>query len=127
MKNKIILLSTLLLAAILFAGCSSNKTFKSSQKELKLIGNPTTGFTWVVSNSNPEIVSVSEDIQYLGKDGVTGAQSMFTYTIDSKKSGTAELLFEYKRPWEKTEAESIRSFAVTVKENGRIVMKEISK
>lgn len=63
MKNKIILLSALLLAAIVFAGCGSNKTFKSSQETLKLIGNPTTGFTWVVSNSNPEIVDVSEDIQ----------------------------------------------------------------
>ena len=67
---------------------------------------------------------MDEDIQYLGKDGMVGAPSLFTYTVRSLKQGNTNLKFEYKRPWEDKKAEEVRFFEVTVKENGKISMKE---
>ena len=67
---------------------------------------------------------MDEDIQYLGKEGMVGAPSLFTYKVRSTKQGNTNLKFEYKRPWEDKKAEEVRFFEVTVKENGKINMTE---
>ena len=55
---------------------------------------------------------------------MSGAPSLFTYTVKSLKHGSTNLKFEYKRPWEDKKAEEVRFFEVTVKENGKINMAE---
>lgn len=113
----------LLLFCLIFEGCKSN-AFKSSEKKLELRGNPTTGYIWIYTIGDEAIIQVDEDIQYLEKEGMVGAPSLFTYTVRSLKQGNTNLKFEYKRPWEDKKAEEVRFFKVTVKENGKISMKE---
>ena len=112
----------LFLLSLIFAGCKS-VSFNSSEKRLEFRGNPTTGYTWIYTIGDESIIQVDEDIQYLGKEGMAGAPSLFTYTVRSLKQGNTNLKFEYKRPWEDKKAEEIRFFEVTVKENGKISMK----
>ena len=113
----------LILLFLLFAGCSTT-SFKSDKTTLELNGNPTTGYTWLYSIGDETIISVDEDVKYLGAKGVMGAPSKFTYTIKSLKAGNTSLKFEYKRPWEEKEAEEIRLYYVNVKENGKIELKD---
>ena len=120
-KTKTIVI--LFLLSLIFAGCKS-ASFNSSEKILELRGNPTTGYTWIYTIGDETIIQVDEDIQYLGKKGVVGAPSLFTYTVRSLKQGNTNLKFEYKRPWENKQAEEVRYFEVTVKENGKINMTE---
>ena len=113
----------ILLAVLLFAGCSTT-SFKSDKTTLELKGNPTTGYTWLYTIGDETIISVDEDIKYLGAKGVMGAPSKFTYTIKSLKAGNTSLKFEYKRPWEEKDAEEVRLYEVNVKENGKIELKD---
>lgn len=112
----------LFLLSLIFAGCKS-VSFNSSEKRLEFRGNPTTGYIWIYTIGDESIIQVDEDIQYLGKEGMAGASSLFTYTVRSLKQGNTNLKFEYKRPWEDKQAEEVRFFEVTVKENGKISMK----
>ena len=121
MKTKKVLI--LILLVLLFAGCS-NTSFKSDKTTLELNGNPTTGYTWLYSIGDETIISVDEDVKYLGAKGVMGSPSKFTYTIKSLKAGNTSLKFEYKRPWEEKEAEEVRFYDVKVKENGKIELKD---
>lgn len=120
-KTKSVLI--LFLLSLIFTGCKS-ASFNSSEKILELRGNPTTGYTWIYTIGDESIIQVDEDIQYLGKDGMVGAPSLFKYTVRSLKQGNTNLKFEYKRPWEDKKAEEVRFFEVTVKENGKISMTE---
>lgn len=113
----------LLLFGLIFEGCKSI-AFKSSETRLELRGNPTTGYTWIYTIGDESIIQIDEDIKYLGKEGMVGAPSLFTYTVRSLKQGNTNLKFEYKRPWENKQAEEVRFFEVTVKENGKISMTE---
>lgn len=109
----------LFLMVLLFAGCSTT-SFKSDKTTLELNGNPTTGYTWLYTIGDETIISLDEDIKYLGAKGVMGAPSKFTYTIKSLKAGNTSLKFEYKRPWEEKDAEEVRLYDVNVKENGKL-------
>lgn len=120
-KTKKVLI--LLFLSLIFAGCKS-AAFKSSEKILELRGNPTTGYTWIYTIGDETIIQVDEDIKYLGKEGMVGAPSLFTYTIRSLKQGNTNLKFEYKRLWENKQADEVRFFEVTVKENGKISITE---
>lgn len=121
MKNRVFLLLTFL--CILVSGCSA-ATFKSHERTIQLMGNPTTGYTWIFTVENESIVQVEENMQYMGADNIAGAPSLFMYKITSVKPGATKLKFEYKRPWEKKPAEKSRFYDVTVKANGNIVLEE---
>ncbi|MCQ2584523.1 MAG: protease inhibitor I42 family protein [Treponema sp.] len=107
-----------------FTGCITNKGFKSQSKSIELRGNPTTGYSWFYKISDENIISVSEEIEYLGDDRMVGAPSLFHYTIYSEQPGSVEITFEYKRPWEDKPAEETRIFDVVVKENGTLELDE---
>ena len=120
MKTKVVCLIAFL--TLFLAGCKSS--FSSHEKKLELRGNPTTGYTWIYTIEDDSIIQADEDIQYLGREGISGAPSLFTYTIRSIKTGDTTLRFEYKRPWEDKDAEEIRFFKVNVKENGKLTLTE---
>ena len=94
-KTKTIVI--LFLLSLIFAGCKS-VSFNSREKILELRGNPTTGYTWIYTIGDETIIQVDEDIQYLGKEGMVGAPSLFTYKVRSTKQGNTNLKFEYKPP-----------------------------
>ncbi|MCF0241391.1 MAG: protease inhibitor I42 family protein [Treponema sp.] len=109
---------------MMVTGCNSNKKFESQTRTIQLRGNPTTGYTWCFSVLNEDIISVTEDVEYLGDVGIVGAPSMFNYTLYSEAPGSTEVRFEYKRAWEDKTPEDVRRYEVTVKESGQIVLKE---
>ena len=108
----------------LFFVCCKSAEFTAREKNLELEGNPTTGYTWMYKVGDDSIIQVDEDVTYLGKNGIVGAPSLFTYTIKSKRPGNTNLTFEYKRPWEEKAAEEVRFFEVSVKGDGEITIIE---
>jgi predicted secreted protein len=121
MKAKTIL--SILSGTLILAGCTST-AFKSNKTAIELKGNPTTGYTWMYTIEDESIIQVEEDVQYLGKNGMVGAPSLFKYTIKSRKQGSTGLRFEYKRPWEDGEPEAVQLYEVTVEQNGEITITE---
>ena len=114
-----------MLMMMIGAVCTSCATFKSQKAVIELGGNPTTGYTWNYQIEDEAVVKVDEEIRYLGKNGVVGAPSKFTYTIHSLKAGNTKIKFEYKRPWEQTPADKVVIYEVSVNQNGKIEVKEI--
>ena len=114
-----------MLMMMIGAVCTSCATFKSQKTVIELGGNPTTGYTWNYQIEDEAVVKVDVEIRYLGKNGVVGAPSKFTYTIHSLKAGNTKIKFEYKRPWEQTPADKVVIYEVRVKENGAIEVKEV--
>lgn len=114
-----------MLMMMIGAVCTSCATFKSQKAVIELGGNPTTGYTWNYQIEDEAVVKVDEEIRYLGKNGVVGAPSKFTYTIHSLKAGNTKIKFEYKRPWEQTPADKVVIYEVRVKGNGAIEVKEV--
>ena len=119
-----IIISLGLAVCVMCTGCSSHKKFESKSRVIQFRGNPTTGYTWNYSVLDEKIVSVTEDVEYLGDAGMVGAPSMYNFTLYSEMPGTTQVRFEYKRAWEEKDAESVRVYEVTVKESGQMVIRE---
>ena len=103
--------------------CTSTR-LQSDETTIQMKGNPTTGYNWFYEISDESIITVEENVKYLGDDMIVGAPSMFTYTITSLKPGQTTLHFEYKRPWETVEPIETKDYYITVTENGKIKITE---
>ena len=124
MKKKCIwLFEIVFIFSLVFTGCKTTGKFVVHEEHLQMMGNPTTGYSWFYSLSDDSIVDITENIIYMGEDGIAGAPSLFMYKINSSKPGKAELIFEYKRGWEKKTPEDVKSFYITVLDNGKIKIK----
>jgi len=119
------LLKTLffIILSVLLSSCTSD-SFKSSQKEIQLKGNPTTGYSWSYNLEDDSIIKIEENVEYLGDAGILGAPSLFTYKISSLKPGKTGLSFVYKRPWEESAFDESRNYTITVGKKGDIVIEE---
>ncbi len=121
---KTILISSLFSFVIaLLISCASTD-FKAEKKTIELKGNPTTGYTWLYEIDDESVISIEEDVKYLGAKGMVGAPSLFTYTITARKSGNTKITFEYKRPWETQPALETKVYEVSVDGQGRLVISE---
>ena len=116
------MIMNILMSGAVFTSCA---TFKSQKAVIELGGNPTTGYTWNYQIADKAVIKVDEEIRYLGKKGVVGAPSKFTYTVHSLKAGSTTIKFEYKRPWEQTPADKVVIYEVSVGQKGEIEVKEI--
>ena len=90
---------------LLLISCASSKLFKTQHiKKISLDGNPTTGYSWYFAGYGygDDIVSLkdSEYKENNNKDGLVGVGGVFDFAFSAQKEGEAELIFEYKRPWE---------------------------
>jgi len=112
------------LISVLLISCSSSKTFKSHSDSIQLKGNPTTGYSWYYTIDDESLVSIEENVEYLGADGVCGAPSMFTYTINSLKEGETTLHFVYKRHWEKDSEIDFKDYLINIDSSGTIKITE---
>ena len=106
------------------SSCTSQKSFKSDSVTIELKGNPSTGYTWEVVLSSENVVEVSEDVKYLGAEGMVGAPSLFYFTVSSLSAGNTVLTLEYKRPWEEIAPLETKVYNITVDEKGKITMSE---
>ena len=123
-KNSRILVSIIISFVIaLFVSCTSSG-FKPENKTIELKGNPTTGYSWFYEIEDDSVISIEEDVKYLGAKGMVGAPSLFTYTVTARKAGTTKITFEYKRPWETQPALETKVYEVSVDGQGRLVISE---
>ncbi len=111
----------LIFSVTVLAGCSGK--FEEKTKILNFNGNPTTGYTWTYEVEPEGIIDVLSDVTYLGDWDTVGAPSLFTYTLTSLKEGNCDLVFSYKRPWEKKKPEKEIKYKVTVTKSGKIKMR----
>ena len=98
-----------------------NQIFK-----IALEGNPTTGYSWYMKNSEEiknsgliEILNLDEHLsaEYLKEGNLLGQGGVFCFKFkvnNKEKKEMPKLLFEYKRPWEK-EKEPIGKAEITLK------------
>lgn len=94
---------------------------------IELTGNPTTGYTWQYDIDNKDIVTVKEDVIYLGAENQCGAPSRFVYTINAVKEGSALITFNYSRPWESNPPAETRVYRIDVDQDKRVIITEVKK
>lgn len=122
-NSRVLVLIIISFVLALFASCASTD-FKAEKKTIELKGNPTTGYTWLYQIEDESVISIEEDVKYLGAKGMVGAPSLFTYTVTARKAGTTKITFEYKRPWETQPALETKVYEVSVDDQGRLVISE---
>jgi len=84
--------------------------------EIRLEGNPTTGFMWSVAGIEGDAIASMGDVEYVQKPaprGMVGVGGTFVVNLRAARPGKAAVACEYKRPWEKDTAPAGR-FAVTL-------------
>ncbi len=119
-----ILISSMCSFVISFFSSCASAGFKAEKKAIELKGNPTTGYSWIYEIEDESVISIEEDVKYLGAKGMVGAPSLFTYTVTARKAGTTKITFEYKRPWEVQPALETKVYAVSVDDQGRLIISE---
>lgn len=125
--KKILLIASLLTVFVLgLSACGSSKVkvgedangqtieLSAGQKlEIKLAGNPTTGFNWEVSEIDDSIIKQSGEAEYKSDSDLIGSGGMFTYSFEAVQPGTTTLKLIYHRSWEK-DIPPEQEFAITV-------------
>lgn len=125
--KKILLIASLLTVFVLgLSACGSSKVkvgedangqtieLSAGQKlEIKLAGNPTTGFNWEVSEIDDSIIKQSGEAEYKSDSDLIGSGGMFTYSFEAIQPGTTTLKLIYHRSWEK-DIPPEQEFAITV-------------
>jgi inhibitor of cysteine peptidase len=74
---------------------------------ITLESNPSTGFAWFATSSNPEVVtqlgeSLYQEAQASSGEALLGAAGTETLYFEAKGSGTATVTLDYQRGWEKS-------------------------
>ena len=100
------------------AGCG---TGSPQIMKLSLDSNPTTGYSWTVTQ-DPELFNVGEEyLENSHEKGMTGVGGQQVFSLAPKEAGTSEVTFTYARPWEDPEADStVVSYTVEVSKDMKI-------
>ncbi len=81
-----------------------------------LDGNPTTGYTWTATVSDPAVLQQQGDPVYAQGNtdpSIVGAGGTFTFTFKAAAAGEVTLKFDYARPFE-TGVAPIQTYSMTV-------------
>lgn len=85
--------------------------------EVKLEGNPTTGYSWEVKTSGEPVVQLQNEPVYAqsaaGEGTLVGAGGTYTFTFAGAEPGTSKIELAYRRPWESGVA-PLETFALDV-------------
>lgn len=87
--------------------------------EVKVEGNPTTGYTWIANTDNLSVVSPlnvnaeykTGEYQATHNDGRVGGGGVFSFKFAVVSAGSENVALNYKRPWEPT---SVRTLNIKV-------------
>jgi inhibitor of cysteine peptidase len=89
---------------------------KGSRLQVKLEGNPTTGYQWVVKDLDAAVLKQVGEAQHKPNSNLPGAPGVTTFTFEAVGPGAATLQLAYLRSWEKDKPpEKTWSVNVTVK------------
>ena len=80
---------------------------------INLEGNPTTGYTWELVESEDAIVRQVGEAEFKADSDLVGAGGVQTLRFEAVREGQMELTLVYHRPWE-TDVEPLETFAVQV-------------
>ena len=76
--------------------------------EVKLEGNPTTGYSWEVKKSGEPVVRLQNQPVYTqsnaGGSTLVGSGGTYTFTFVGAETGATTIELVYHRPWETTTA-----------------------
>ncbi len=104
-----------------------NNTYVTSGKlvEIKLEGNPTTGYNWDYNvNTNEVIKEESKDYKSDAAGlSIEGAGGIYTWKFLGIKEGTTKVVFKYSRPWENEVLET-KTYIFTVDKDLNITVEE---
>ncbi len=81
--------------------------------EITLDGNMTTGYNWIVQSMDPAILKQVGDPVYTPESDRTGAPGKIVLTFQPVKTGQANLVLNYERPFEK-DTDPLKTFQVTI-------------
>lgn len=81
--------------------------------ELTLEGNPTTGYSWLVTSVDENILSVNGEPDYKSDSDLTGSGGTFVFSFTAANPGTTQLELGYLRPWEE-DVDPIEMYTVTI-------------
>ncbi len=76
--------------------------------EVRLPENPTTGYRWALHSSGGPSLEIQEDTFEGQGGGDLGAGGVHRWRFRTVQEGTADLVMEYRRSWEKRAAETFR-------------------
>jgi len=80
---------------------------------LALRQNPTTGYSWRVTSSGEPVIEQEGEPSYVPDGPQRGGGGTLTYRFRAARTGRAELVLVYARPWEKDVAPA-EEFRLTV-------------
>lgn len=110
------MLALLSVLCVITLGPGANGTHVSLHRGealvLRLPGNATTGYRWVVTRTPPSLHLV-RTTYVAPKAGVVGRGGTYVFRF-SALPGSGTLLLDYRRPWEK-QAAPLRTFRLTVR------------
>lgn len=107
-----------MIAVDLAKGRSASRTVRVGEVvEVRLPAIPSTGYSWQVETSNPNVLAVG-DRRFENKSNDAprvGSEATQVITLKAVGEGRAEVLLIYRRPWEKRSAsDDTSALSVTV-------------
>ncbi len=113
----IICVAALVLALALCAGCGKKAPQTAT---FTMEANPTTGYTWQISQDN-EIFDIAEEyVENEHAEGMVGVGGTQTYVLTPKAAGTATVTLVYGRSWEEGDSLSSAEYTFEVSRNMQI-------
>jgi inhibitor of cysteine peptidase len=112
----------LALAAVLILTACGRETPAPQTVSLSLEANPTTGYSWQVSQSEELFKVESSYAQRQQSAGLVGAGGTETFTLTPLKAGTTELTLTYARPWENGEKADQLVYSFEIDPNLQVTM-----
>ncbi len=95
---------------------SEIKVKNGSEFNIKIAGNPTTGYSWFLNNEDelkkggvqPTNLDEYKSADYVQDDAPMGMAGVggkfdFKFKLDEGKKNVPEIMLSYKRPWEKND------------------------
>lgn len=127
MKKAILILAMIILSAGMLAACAGDRTVKLNAGDagktinlkggevllIKLEGNPTTGYNWVVTGVDEDILQQQGEPLFKADSLAIGSGGMITLSFKALAAGTTKLQLSYLRSWEKDVAPQ-ETYDVTV-------------
>jgi len=88
--------------------------------EVRLPSNPSTGYSWYLTNSSNNIMKQVGDWDFISDNPnqPTGAAGTQVIRFVGTSAGTAELQLSYSRPWEKNK-EPLEVYKITIESEGK--------
>jgi inhibitor of cysteine peptidase len=86
---------------------------KGQTLTIKLEGNPTTGYSWEVVESEDAILQQVGEPEFEAESDLLGAPGTQTLRFEAVETGQMELKLVYRRSWE-TDMEPLETFTVHV-------------